>query len=167
MRATPPTMPSSDAGLAKRAPKRARGVAAVEFAIILPVIILFLAFPIFFARVLMHYSVAQRAAHDGAMILSRTAFSEARTEQFYKANLELVRTIVQDEMTDLNPGIGQSVTVGLLCDDFPCGPSVPKNIRVTVQMRMYDDNYWWATVPFVGSEGVLVTGDVRMPYMGK
>ncbi len=144
-----------------------RGIAAVEFVLIMPIFIVLLAFPIFFARAIMHYSVAQKAAHDVALFLSRTPISEVGTETFFASHLEVARSIAATELEELNPGQGQSVYVGVTCDDFPCGPAKPKNIRVTVQMRMRDNFFSSHTWTAVGHNGILLTADMRMPYLGK
>ncbi|MDT1837773.1 pilus assembly protein, partial [Acinetobacter baumannii] len=44
--------------------RKERGSAAVEAAIVLPALILFLAVPLFLARIFWYYSVAEKAAHD-------------------------------------------------------------------------------------------------------
>ncbi len=146
---------------------RSRGVAAIEFAIILPILITLIAFPIFIARVFMHYSVAQKAAHDTVLVLARIPQSEVRNENFFKANVDLTKSIAESELEELNPGSGNSVYVTVLCDENQCGPAVPKFVRVTVQMHMRDDYFYWLTWPLYGDDGLLVTGEMRMPFIGK
>jgi Flp pilus assembly protein TadG len=45
---------------------RQRGVAAVEFAILVPLLLILLTAPLYIGRVLWHYTVIHKAAHDAA-----------------------------------------------------------------------------------------------------
>src|SRR3954467_9708660 len=60
--------------------RKERGVAAVEFAILLPILIALLSLPVFFARVCMHYSVAQKAAQNSAMYIATIPYVEMYTQ---------------------------------------------------------------------------------------
>lgn len=152
---------------AKRPPKHVqRGVAAIELALILPVLLAFLAFPLLFGRVFWHYTVAQKAAHDAASYLSTVPLIEMKTTTRIAAALDVAQAIVAAEIADLNSG-GGAPTIGIQCDGFPCSTvSVPATVRVTVQMAMYDpilDAFTWEAV---GDNGIALTADVTMPYVG-
>lgn len=167
MRATSCTTPGGAAGLNKRAPARSRGMALMEFVIIFPILVTLIAFPIFLGRVFMHYSVAQKAAHDAALLLARIPQSEVRTEQFFKANINVTKSVAEAELAELSPGSGNSVYVTVLCDENQCGPAVPSFVRVTVQMSMRDDYFYSLTSALYGDKGLLITGEMTMPYIGK
>ena len=154
----------SDFSFPKRA--RQRGVAAVEFAVILPLILILLTFPIFFARVFMHYSVAQKAAHDAARYLSSIPFVEMQDQTRAMAAESVARQIVTAETAELNPGTGSHIFVGVLCDGSVCGFSVPAQITVEVRMRMFDDFFNDQTWESVGPAGLAVKANVAMAYVG-
>lgn len=166
MRATPCRQPGA-AAARQHARIRSRGVAAIEFAVVLAILMTLLAFPIFLGRVFMHYSVAQKAAHDAALILARIPLAEVRNEQFFKANIDVTKSIAEAELEELNPGGGNGVYVTVLCDENQCGPAVPAFVRVTVQMRMRDDVLYRFTSQLYGDEGMLITGEMTMPFIGK
>jgi Flp pilus assembly protein TadG len=142
------------------------GVAAIELALILPTLIALLAFPLLFGRVLWHYTVAQKAAHDAASYLSTVSLIEMRTTTRIAAALDVTKAIVDAEIADLNPG-GDAPTIGIQCDGFPCSTvNLPTAVRVTVQMSMFDpifDNFTWEVV---GDSGITLTADVALPYVG-
>ncbi|WP_426211534.1 TadE/TadG family type IV pilus assembly protein [Massilia sp. TWP1-3-3] len=156
-------LPPGDKPVSRR---RQAGVAAIEFGIILPVLLLLLALPIFISRVLMHYSVAQKAAHDAALYLARVPAYEVWNQSMFGANVAIAKEIATIELAELRPGMDSPVYVGVSCNGFPCGPQQPKNIRVTVQMLMFDEFFSDSTWRIVGDQGVLVTAEMNVPYVG-
>ena len=150
-----------------RALCRARGVAAVEFAVILPTVVLLLAFPIFFSRVFMHYSVAQKAAQDAARFLSSTPLVQASDEGKLISMADLARQIAVMEIKELSPGTAAAAHVGISCDGIPCSSKIPKTVRVTVHMRMHNEFLSYFTSASVGDDGIFLKADVTMAYTGQ
>lgn len=155
------------AGAGSPAPKhRQRGVAAVEFAIILPLLIALLTFPIFFARVFMHYSVAQKAAHDAAIYLSNIPMAEMNDYERSLDAADVAAAIAIEELAELRPGKGRKVLIQVDCDGGPCGNSAPDEVTIHVRMRMYDElfNHW--TWEAIGVGGIPLSVQTTAKYVG-
>ena len=134
----------------------------------LPVIILFLAVPLFLARIFWYYSVAEKAAHDGARFLSQVSRTEiqASTGGAEPGVAALAKAIANAELAEIRPGlVGAAPSV--LCDGLICdGLSVPSTIRVAVRIRVRDEIFGFITEPLFGEEGLLLTADVTVRYAG-
>jgi hypothetical protein len=144
------------------------GSVAIETAIILPILLLFLAVPLFLARVFWYYSVAEKAAHDSARFLSQAS----RVEILGTGNgakpgvLAIAESIIEAELEEIRPGlVGTSPTI--LCDSYTCdGLSVPADVRVAVRIRVRDNIFGPITDAIFGEDGLLLTADVTMRYAG-
>jgi Flp pilus assembly protein TadG len=149
-------------------PSRQRGVAAVELAIILPILVVLLAVPFFFGRVFWHYSVAEKAAHDAARYLSSIPLTEMKSQARIAAVVDVSRQIYDQETAELNPGM-YPPTPTFLCGSISCaGLTVPDTVRVTVQMRVFADFLTPLLGDFTDEEGgIVLTTDVTLPYVGK
>ena len=146
--------------------RRQHGVAAVEFAIILPVLVLLLAFPIFFARVFMHYSVAHKAAHDAAVYLSNIPQAEMKDFTRSLDATEVASAIANEELGELRPGKGTLPVIQVQCDGGPCGTFTPGEVTVHVRMHMYDDYFNSYTWKAVGSDGIQISVQATARYVG-
>lgn len=145
-----------------------RGSVAVETALILPLLIVFLAAPLFLARVFWYYSVAEKAAHDAARFLSASTQLEMQDQTgspFTPVSL-LAMSIVDAEMEGIAPAL-RTKAISVTCDSVFClGQSVPQWVRVTVQIRVHDDLFGFMTDEFFGEDGLPLTADVTMRYAG-
>lgn len=154
-------------GLSNRPPLPAarRGAAAIEAAIILPIIIVFLTFPIFYARCFWHYTAAQKAAQDAARYLSAVPAQEMRSKKLAKAAAVIALQIAQREIAELSPGT-EIDDPQIYCDDVLCGSvpgKVPDTVHVFINFGMLD-NFFGAVD--TGRYGLQITADVRMRYVG-
>ena len=147
-------------------PRSQRGVAAVEFAVILPILLVLLAFPIFYARVFMHYTVIQKAAHDAAVYYASIPVAEMNTQNRSFGAEKLAGSIVAAEVSELNPGEGAIPMVQISCDDGPCGEPNPKEVTVHVRVRMVDDFFSAFTWESGGTSGIRLEAKVTVPYLG-
>lgn len=149
-------------------PSRQRGVAAVELALILPILIMLLAVPFFLGRVFMHYAVAQKAAHDAALYLSSVPITEMKSQGRIGAVLDVAKQIYDLETAELNPG-PYPPTPGFMCNNIPCaGLSVPDTVTVSVQMRVLDNFMPLFTTNYKDEEGgIVLLASVTLPYVGK
>lgn len=149
--------------------RRQRGSAAVECAVIVPVLALLLGGVFFFGRVFWHYTVAQKAAHDAAIIVANSSKQEISASKPDLSDVEiakLAKAVAVLEMAELNPGFGPP-RPEVYCDDFPCvGDGVPRQIRVSIRMQMYDIFFSQLTDAIGGSDGMWLRVDVRIPYVG-
>jgi len=140
----------------------------VEAAIVLPLLILFLAAPLFLARVFWYYDVAQKAAHDGARFLSSVSRMEIQASSggAEPGVSSLAKAIAEAELAEIKPVlVGSSVTPQ--CDYAACnGLAVPQTVRVAMQIRVRDDILGFITNEFFGEDGFLLTAAVTMRYAG-
>lgn len=145
-----------------------RGIAAVEFAVIAPILLVSLAFPLFFGRVFWHYTVAQKAAHNAAVYLASVPNLDMLDGKRQVGMMELARDMIDDGMVGFNPQGYDIPTVDISCDNRPCGNSViPAAVRVIIRVRMNDDIFDAITWVVTGDDGLLITADVTMPYVGR
>jgi Flp pilus assembly protein TadG len=147
----------------KRTQRPRRGIAAVEFAILVPILVVLISAPLFIGRVLWHYTAAQKAAHDAARFLSTVSEGEMRTQGLAASSVAVARDIVAAELADLNNG-SYPPSVFIQCDGLGCdGLVMPVTVRVTVRMEMMDPFFGISA----GSEyGLLISADVQMSYIG-
>jgi hypothetical protein len=140
---------------------RQQGLAAIEFALILPLLVLLLAFPLYFGRVFWYYAAAQKAAQNAVQVL---AVAPAAAMKPIKINqtVELVKAIARLHMDELNPGT-LPINVYPLCNGIPCdGYAATTTVRVVVDVYVEDIFF-----PDVSQLTISITGDATMPYAGK
>jgi hypothetical protein len=151
-------------GLARR---RQRGIAAIELAVILPVLLAFLAFTVFYGRVFWHYTAAHKAAHDAARYFASVPQTEFKTPTRVGFAAAVAESIALQVTADLNPGPYRP-NIGVLCDGFPCaGFALPTTITVVIQLGMFDTIFSQVTGEVLGAEPLPVTAAVTMRYVGK
>lgn len=144
-----------------------RGIAAVEFAVILPVFLALLAFCLFLGRVCWHYTTGQKAAHDASRYLSSVPAIEWKNPTRAASVVLIARAIAENEVADLNPGpYAPSITI--LCDGLGCdGFSAPTNITVGVRIAMFDERFYSVTNEILGDQPLALTSTVTMQYVGR
>ncbi|BDT59551.1 hypothetical protein MasN3_30450 [Massilia varians] len=145
-----------------------QGSVAIEAAIILPILILFLAVPIFLARIFWYYSVVEKAAHDSARFLSQAS----KVEIFGPGNggkpgvVGLVEGIIDAELEEIKPGV-EMLPPTILCGGYTCGgESAPADVRVAVRILVRDEMFAPVTNSIFGEDGLRLTADVTMRYAG-
>lgn len=148
--------------------QRQRGSAAVELAIVLPILFFMMTVPIFFARYFWHYTVAHKAAHDAARYLSTVSVREMRNSALSATAGQIARGIAAEEITDLSPGEDAPII------DVFCGPNtscngysaaaMPETISVTVRMNMFDNVFGAVSTGFYGWP-IVAKAEVR--YVGR
>ena len=143
--------------------RRERGAAAIEMALVLPILILFVTGLVFFARVFWYYSVIQKAAHDTTRFLSTATQIEMRTTGAPMA--VVARSIAQAETAVLNSAV-EAIAIDVQCNVATCGFAVPATVRTVIQVRMRDDIFGALTSAYYGEDGLLLTADVTMRYAG-
>lgn len=147
-----------------------RGVAAVEFAVILPVLVMLLALTLFFGRFFWHYTVAQKAAHDAAIILANATRLEIGTSKADNGDVEVAKfaeSVAAEETAELYTGQGRP-RIDIYCDGLDCiGEGVPSQVKVVVRMKMFDVFFGGYTGDLGGIDGIWIHAEVQVPYVGK
>jgi hypothetical protein len=147
--------------------QKQRGAAAVEFAIVLPLLVLVLTLFVFFARFFWHYTVAQKAAYDSARYLSTISAEEMRDAVLAPAAADIANDIAEIEVAELRPGRGAKPRIEIQCGGARCegvrDRPLPRTVSVTVRMDMFDDYFG---VVDVGRYGVMIIGRSELHYVG-
>jgi hypothetical protein len=145
----------------KVAVPRQRGMAAVEFALILPAFLLLLALPLGFGRVLWHYTAVQKAVQDATRFVSSLP-ANALNDPTRMADAEATaRAIVAAETVELHPG-SLPPAVSVLCDALYCdGLSLPDNVTVGIRLSIED-----IFLPDVAQAHALLNVRSTMAYSG-
>jgi hypothetical protein len=146
---------------------RQHGSAAVELALIIPVLVLFLSFPAFIAKCLWHYTIVQKAAQDSVRYFATIPKQSMREPGLVSGEVALTKRIARIETADLRPGHA-APTIEVYCDTELCttttGGIIPDRVRVVVKASMFDDIL--GTVP-TGRYGIPITAEAIMPYAGR
>jgi Flp pilus assembly pilin Flp len=150
--------------------RQQQGVAAVEFALVLPVIVLLIALTLLFGRIFWHYTVAVKAASDVATFMTLTRNSEmleARPDLGEISIVKLARSIGETELAELSPGKAAMPVIDISCDGAPCrGDFIPNEILVIVRMRMYSAFMPEVLKKLGDMDGMWLRAEVRVRYAG-
>ncbi|MDO8311779.1 MAG: TadE/TadG family type IV pilus assembly protein [Sideroxyarcus sp.] len=149
--------------------QRQRGVAAVEFAIILPLLIGLLAFPFFFGRVSLYYSVAQKAAQNAAAYLATVPKVEMHDNNKSAAARDMAEEIVNATIAELGPGELGGIGFVIECDGGACGVgAVPEDlITVKIRITMYDEYFPYITWVILGDGPLVLDAKATVKYLGQ
>jgi Flp pilus assembly protein TadG len=119
---------------------RERGSAAIEAGVLLPILIIFLALPIFYARCLWHYTAAQKAVQDAARYLASVPKAEMLSTTLADAAVSRAVEIATREVAELAPG-GEMISPQAYCNGGArCGRTIPIGSlprTVTVEMGFF------------------------------
>lgn len=151
---------------------RQRGVAAVEFAIVLIVLLLIMAGIIEFGRAFWYYDALTKATRDGARLLSVADRDTFSTGSFIGNAKSLV--VRGANSANLNPqlGVGQ-VSVNCLDASFSstgCGGASHAYVRVAITGYTIDIGGFMPFLSASGGEpttfsGIALAPQTTMPYM--
>jgi hypothetical protein len=143
---------------------RQRGAVAVELALTLPVLLMLLAYIVFYGRVLYNYEVAHKAARDAARYISSAAAINMRNTTQVGKEVAVAQAIANAELAVLNPGAGSGPFVFIRCDSLPClGLALPNQVGVSVQIVVRNDIFGYY-VPYLGD--TLLQANSTMRYVG-
>lgn len=154
--------------ISNRVRRRQDGAAAIELALVLPIFIVLLTFPLFYGRYFWHYTVAHKAAHDATRYLSTISVKEMTTPALAVAAEAIAKGIASEVVADLSPG-GSGPTVAVFCGvNELCtgtqGNPLPQTVTVSVNLSMTDNLV--GMVP-TGPWGLPIAAKVEMRYVGK
>jgi hypothetical protein len=135
----------------------------------MPILIVFLTLPVFYAKCLWHYTVAQKAAQDAARYLASVPKAEMLSSSLGEAAENRAVEIATREIAELSPG-GEVVSPIAYCTRNNsgrfCGRLIPIGslpTHVTVQLGFYMAN------PFFGLDffgPISINASVTMNYVG-
>lgn len=141
-----------------------RGVAAVELALVLPVLIALLTLPVFFGIYFMHHTVVQKAAQSAARYMSTVRKTEIRSPMLAAAATDAAKGVARETLADYN--LAQGASIDIDCDTWEClgGNALPTHVRVMVTYRIRDDIFGLINT---GDYGWAVKAQVTMKYAGQ
>jgi len=154
-----------------RSTKRQAGSAAVELALLLPILVPFLTVGFFTVSILWHYTMAQKAAQDAARYLATLSRAEITTPTLARAAGTVAKQIVRRELADMSAErIPESIltycafstAVSIPCDGVTLTPNPPAAVQVYFTITMFDPSGFVDT----GWYGVNITASHTMRYVG-
>lgn len=146
-----------------RGTQRQRGTAAVEFAGIALLFVVFLTVPLFLARCFWHYTVIQKAVHDAALYLATIPTNDMKNQARALDAVKTANYIITSEIADLYPGGDYAPVPTVDCRPLGCGLGIPSTVYVRVGVRMFDPIF---EVPYVDEDGLALYADSEMNYVG-
>ncbi len=152
-----------------RGRRRQRGVAFMEFAIIVPLLLSLIAFPFFFGRIFMYYSVAQKAAQNAAIYLATVPRAEMQETGKSRAAKELAEAIVAATIKEADTGKDGAIGFQVQCDNNQCGLGVvpTKTVAVELRISMYDEYFPFLTWAVLRDGPLVMNVNATVPYLGK
>ncbi len=157
-------MSSTPTALMQKPARRQAGVAAVELAIILPILMTLLAMSIFFGRMLMYYTVSQKSAQSAIAYVSSVPRSELAIASRAEEHVKVAQWMADEMMGDINDGNKGNSGVVILCEGRLCGMGVPKKISVIATTYMFDDYFNRWTRDAIGPHGLTLDARANVTY---
>ncbi|NOI24330.1 TadE/TadG family type IV pilus assembly protein [Vibrio mediterranei] len=121
--------------------KKQNGLAAVEFVLITPLIIVFMALYIEIGSMFVDYQTLNKAVRNGARFAVTSIYGTATTQQI--APVDEIKNMV---VYGRNPAVGDALLPGLVVD----GVSVSHVSDVVTVTADYSYVPYFATIPFLG-----------------
>lgn len=147
--------------LMDRRGSRTGGVAAVEFALLIPLVVILMTFPLYIGWYQYHLITAQTAAQNAARYLSKIPLAEMTNQHRAPAVVAVAQQMASVMLEELNPGAPPSITIS--CNNFNCsGNARPTTVSVNIQMTVED--IFFPSITQM-SYPILVTA--QLPYLGR
>lgn len=141
-----------------------RGVAAIEFALIILVIITLMAAAYEFGRVTWQYNVLQKAAHDAARYLSSAPRVELSTTSGRNAAMATTRQIVFDALSAAGVVLQDPSDLDVVCDFCGSASFVPSAMRVKLFVVLNRNDSLFAGLSFGWLPDLALNADITVPY---
>lgn len=143
-----------------------RGVAAIELALVMPILLALFTAPLFLAVYFWHYTAAQKAAQDAARYLSTISAQEMRSGTLARAADEIANQIIAAEIAELTLGASAPV-VEVYCGRVRCtglgARPLPETVFVSVKIDMFDT--FFGSIE-TGRYGFPITAEAEINYVG-
>lgn len=156
--------------------RRQRGSAAVEAALIIPLILVpLLAFVLLLGRYFWYYTVAQKAVHDAVLSLATASRADIKSN----AASGLALRIIRDETADLDATTASTLGFTTECwfrvpansafvSSFPCSTNASlAMVRTNLSMTVTDPFLSGITGPVLGRDGLTIMTGVTVRYVGR
>ena len=143
--------------------RRQRGAAAIELALVFPILLVTLGPLILYARYMWHYTVAQKAAQDAARYMANVSVDEMKSKKLAGIAKDVAVEIARREVAELAPG-EEVLDADVRCGTRTCGTSatLPTDVNVNINFHVFD-TFMGIYLP----SGILVEANVTMRYVGK
>lgn len=140
------------------------GVAAIEFALIIPVIIMLMAAAYEFGRISWQYNTVQQAAYAGARYLSSAPRAEITSPAGSAAATATARQIVLDALSAGGVVLPSPDSLFVYC--YFCGVSSfsPSSIQVFLAVPLVQGDSLFTIVSFDWLSDVQLTANITVPY---
>ena len=142
-----------------------RGAILIELAVfVVPAFLMLLAYAVFYARVLYHYQVAQKAAQDAARYLASAPAMHMGDPARIAGEVAVAKAIAGAGLQELRPGPNRGPFVSVQCGSGDCwGLSLPAT--VTVRVAIINHNDLFSDFALELSDGPMDVGST-MRYVG-
>ena len=141
-----------------------RGVASIEFALILPFMLLILFAMLLFGRLFWTYNVLHKATHDAARYMTSIPAAEFENNIRFATVKLTAQTMVANAANTLNLShVVSPDEVGLLCDNVTCfynsntAIPLPNMLTVTFSIDVMDDSFFLFTGDFFNANSNVIT----------
>lgn len=145
--------------------QKCRGIAAIELALTLPVMLMVLAFLLLIGSLHYKYEVAQKAARNASRYLSSVSKLDMKNPAQIGYHTALARSMIESELSAVSK-TPYPPSVTILCGAAFCdGFSLPTTITVTIRILAMDTLFGGITSNWIGGE-FLLTSSATMNYAG-
>lgn len=146
--------------------RRQRGLASVEFALCIGVILSLLPAALLFGRTFLYYNVLLNASRGAAHYMAAVPLTEMSNLDNRLLAMANARQIVLDAATDARLEPPRPTTIKITCNGEPCdgGTGAPGDIRIWFEVALPNDLLADALWDFRNGEGFTIKLDVTVPY---
>lgn len=146
--------------------RRAQGIVAIEFMVVLLLLLMVLPAALYFGRVFWQYNALQKACHGAARYMAAVPMVEMSNATAYAVAVATTRQMVTDAL-DAAHVSGERTDVDVNCRPVGCGlaSAAPATIEVVMAVVVRDDIFSNFTADWLGGLGaVSLTADITVPY---
>ena len=154
--------------------ERQRGSAAVEAAIIIPLILIpLLAFILLLGRYFWYYTVAQKAVHDAVLSLATASPADIRSNAASGLALQIIRAETADLDATTTSTLGFTTECwfrvpanSTFVSSYPCSTNASlAMVRTNLSMTVSDP--FLPGITGLGTGGLTIMSGVTMRYVGR